>query len=121
VKPRTSYDFVRKATGASAIVVYQPVPKAVTQASARRGGNVMMDFAGGAGVHDGLIVEYDFSYVFNNVANAASLDESTRRMYAGAQDLISQFVRKGSVSHGPLCGYQKTDRDSCRLRTGRCS
>jgi hypothetical protein len=61
-----------------------------------------MDFAGGQGVHDGLIVEYDYSYVFNNGANAAGLDETTRRMFSGAQDLINQFVRKGSVCHIPL-------------------
>ncbi len=94
---RTTQAFVRKATGSSGIAVYMPVPKAVTHASARGGGNIMMDLAGGDGVHDGIIVEYDYSYVFNNAANAASLDETTRRMFGGAQDLIYQFVRKGSV------------------------
>lgn len=94
---RTTQAFVRKATGSSGIVVYMPVPKAVSRASARRGGNVMMDLAGGGGEHDGLIVEYDYSYVFNNAANSASLDETTRHMFSGAQDLINQFVRKGSV------------------------
>jgi hypothetical protein len=120
---RTTRDFVRKATGSSGVVVYQPVPKAVTQASERRGGNVMMDMAGGAGVHDGLIVEYDYSYVFSNAANAANLEDTTRRMFSGAQDLINQFVRKGSV-RPPFPLPRRTPltwKRSSRPRTARCS
>lgn len=94
---RATKDFVRKATGSSGIIVYQPVPKSVSRASASQGGNFGMDMMSSAGAHDGLIVEYDYSYLFNNAQNAVSLEETTRRMFTGAQDLISQFVRKGSV------------------------
>jgi hypothetical protein len=90
---RATSDFVKKATGSAGIVVYQPVPKFVSQASARHGGNIM-DMSES---HNSIILEYDYSFMFNNNKNAQNLEDTTRRMFSGAQDLITQFVRKESV------------------------
>jgi len=95
---QNSAPIVRNIFGSVASIAYQPVPKSISLATEKYGGNVM-DM--GSDGHR-IIMEYDYSYPNGFRQNERDVLAATERLATGTREVIQKFIAQKKVPDIPV-------------------
>lgn len=79
--------------GSISSIAFQPIPKMLSEATQRYGGNVM-DL--GSDGHR-LIMEYNYSWLNGHRENDQIVDATVKKLVSGTRQMISGFIQQGKV------------------------